>query len=241
MNFDALADAAKQVRIFPGLPAVPSVAQARKAPRIGSTATDLDATAGLLDVANAQSVKVRKLPNGGVAIEVRRNIRFPGLIDDHDADGLRRLAADFVDQMKGYSRGPLNARELRRRGHPYGRGLQPSGAKRGTIRGIGRVKGMRGSVPDLSIINTNGGEFERAWESSVEVDATGATLTITNSTPYAFYLAAGTGKMKAHGPFTQVPIRNLARINSEWQKIVRAVYSRKRMEADMMAQLGISD
>lgn len=243
-NFDALMDGPGP-RVVLGLPSVPSSPRAARSPRIGSTLTTLGSADNpppdLMDVSNQPSMKVVRLPGGGVAIEIQRKVRYPGLVDDRDLDAMRKVGAQMIGELQGFSRGPLSRAELRRRRHPYGRGSTPSGAKRGTIRGIGRVKGIRGSVPDLSVVNKQSGAFEDAWSTEVELTDNGAKLVITSDTPYSGFLAFGTVKMRAHGPFTQVPVRFLSRINSAWQRAVRSAYGRKRMESEMLAQLGMMD
>ena len=239
MNLNRFVDAAALAgRVVPGLPSVPSSPLAARKPNIGATSTNLDVPMDSISASNQPSVKVLRLSDGSVAVEIRRNVRFPGLIDDRDGVGMRRLGTDMVRQMKASSKGALSTRTLRKMGHPYGRNAR--GTMRGKLGSIGRVSGVRGSVPSLSVVNSQSGAFARAWDSEVETDATGVTLRLTNDTEYSAFLAFGTSKMQAHGPFTAVPVRNLSRINSEWQRAVKAAYSRKKLESDAMSQLGMS-
>lgn len=221
----------------PGLPAVTGSPLARRSPRIGSTTTNLSVPDDVADVANQPSMKLFRLPDGGVETRMRRNTRLTGIIDERDLDGLRRIMARIEVQAERQSQGPLSLRQLAKMGHPYGRGS--TGRMRGKLGRIGRVKGARGSVGNLAVINKQSGELARSWKGSVELDAGGVTLSLVNESPVASYLAFGTRRMAAHGPFTSLYVLMLSQINSEWQRTVRQAARRKAMEFQLAQSLGI--
>ena len=238
MNLLRFADAARDITRLsrvPALPATPTLAK----PNRGATTTNLLRPQLTAKVSIAPSMKINALDGGrgGVEVVIRRNARFVGIVDKGDTQGLQRLANEMIEQMRRQSEGTLSLKQLRKMGHPYGRNAR--GLQRGKIRGIGNVRGVRGSVPNLAVVNKQSGAFARSWESSVDVDESGVTVRLINTTPYASALALGTRKMVAHGPFSSVVTRYTSRINSEWQKAVRGAYNRKAIENDLAASLGI--
>lgn len=237
MNLLRLADAARDITRLSRVPALPATATPAK-PNRGATTTNLSRPQLTASMSNAPSMKISALDGGrgGVEVVIRRNARFAGIVDKGDVRGMQRLADEMIEQMKNQSQGTLSLKQLRKMGHPYGRNA--SGLQRGKIRGVGNVRGVRGSVPNLTVVNKQSGAFAGAWKSSVDVDESGVTVRLINTTPYAAALALGTRRMVAHGPFSSVVMRYTSRINSEWQKAVRGAYNRKSVEMDLAASLG---
>jgi L-fucose isomerase-like protein len=70
-------------------------------------------------------------------------------------------------------------------------------------------------------------QLDSEWETSVKrVPGRGVELILRNTAPYAQYLALGTVRMKAHGPFTSAMARQLATVNKAWLAIAREARAR---------------
>lgn len=221
----------------PGLPAASGSPLAARSPGIGSTTTDLAVPADITSVSNQPSMQMVRLEGGAMATLIRRRTRYMGILDERDLDGIKRLATQMIERMVAHSQGSLTLRELARRGHPYGRNAQ--GRMRGKLgRGLGSVKGARGSVPNLSIVNRQSGAYAQAWEADVALDPGGVTISLINTAPYSSFLSFGTVKMQAHSPATLVPVMMLSQLNSEWQKALSVAYRRKTIEAQMAQAVG---
>lgn len=216
----------------PGLPAVPG----QRAPMSGSTTTNLSVPAEITSVANQPSMKLERLPDGGIATVIERKLRFPNLLDEKDLQGIRRWVERAVQQMVNQSQGPLSRRQLAKMGHPYGRNAK--GLMRGRLGRIGRVAGVRGSVSNLSVVNRQSGALARSWGAETQLRPSGVRISLINAAAYAQYLGMGTVRMQAHGPFSSVPTSMMAQLNSEWQKAVRAAYRRKAIEAQAATMFG---
>lgn len=229
------ADIARDLRklVVPGLPAAPSA----KKPMLGSTTTNLFAPQNETVASGAPSIKLIRQSDGGVVVEIRRKSRFGALIDDGDLSGLKRIAGQMVSRAEAQSQGPLLSRVLAQRGHPYGRGA--GGRMRGKLGRIGQVRGVRGSVPSLSVVNRQSGNFARSWESDVSHDDKGVVIRLSNASKVAGFLAFGTRKSVAHGPFVSAPLLFMPQVDAEWQKIIRSATRRKSMEQDVATTLGI--
>lgn len=253
MNLNRLADEKKTESRLPdlivaGLIPVRSSPLAAKRPDIGSTVTNVNNPMTKVSVAGQPSIQLERLPNGGVSINIRRMPRFPGLVDAHDLEGWLGVGDSIIRYLENMSHGPLTAKDRRRLGYPYGRGLRVEGGrymlkgkKRGKLGRIGHVKGIRGSVPNMNIINNQTGRFDGAWRREIDLSGPESVLRIICDDPVIAYLAFGTYKMQAHGPFTYAAVKFLPQINSVFQKAVRAAYARKRVEADLLNALGIFD
>lgn len=225
-------------QLVKGLPAVKSARQSARNPNIGATQTDLSRGADKsrwnepVEVANTPSVKIAPNPHGeGIAVIIRLNSRY---MDTMEMGEIGRVAEMMTEQMRVLSRGPYTTKMLREMQHPYGR--EKNNQTRKVARGyngksIGHVKGIRGSVPTLTVINSQRGELERAWKCEVERDETGVTILIINDTPYATFLALGTTKMQAHGPWSFVPTMFRSMMLSAWQKQVRGAWLKQNAES----------
>jgi hypothetical protein len=154
------------------------------------------------------------MPNGGVEVAVRRRSRYAENLSDADLAQIEKSAKRMLEGAKSLSRGPLTYRELRRRGHPYGKGRR---------RGLGRLTSARG-VSNLAVVNRHSGEFEAAWDVKVSRDKGGLTIRLTNDSSNASYLAFGTKRMKAHGPFTTAVARELFALNRAWSAAAKRGY-----------------
>jgi hypothetical protein len=233
MNLHKLADNARDLKgtfRVPALPPTPTV----RAPRRGETSTDLANLRPLsqmptVDVVNQPAMKVVGRPDGSAVVSIRRNTRFIGMVEDSDLAGLEKVAKAIMDDMVRQSQGPLTTRMLRRMGHPYGRNAR--GRMRGKLGNIGKVHGIRGSVPNLAVINRQSANgLASQWRHEIKRDAGGVTIEFINEAPYAAYLALGTRKMQAHGPFTNAPLRRIGQINAQWNAAIRKATRRKANE-----------
>lgn len=221
-------------RALPGLPAIP------RAPRaLGQTTTDLARTTPI-EVAGLPSVKIKPLEAGdvksGVCIEVSLKTRYGASLSDA-LPALNGVSALMLARYEAMSQGTLSSATLAKMGHPYGR--DKGGVGRRVPRGVGFVRGVRGSAPNLTVINRQSGELARSWKREVVKTPSGAILRFTNDSLPAFLLAAGTRRMQAHGPFSYLPATFQSRIRSAWQSEVSRARSAFIMEGQAAQSLGI--
>lgn len=229
---DRARDLRRAASVVPGLPAAPSLRNANRA----ATTTNLFKPQNVATPTGMPSVKMVRLNGGGVAVEIRRNTRFATLLDEGDLSGLKRIAGQMKERAENQSQGTLSSRDLRRRGHPYGR--NDGGRMRGKL-GRSYAKSVRGAVPSLSIVNRQSGAFARSWDATVEYDENGVVIRLVNDSGVAGFLAFGTRKSAAHGPFTSAVAQFQAQLNSEWQRVIYRATRRKQMESEAALSLGI--
>lgn len=201
---------------FPGLPG-----EGRRLRYAGATITDL-ANRAPIEISSMPSATISKRPGGGTNVTLHLKTRYADSLGD--LKHLHAVAKQVVRRMEAQSHGPLKTRQQRALGHPYGRDKGGVGRKlpRTTSgRRIGHVAGIRGSVPDLSVINqqsTNG--LATKWGYEIIRTSAGVDLVFFNEADYSFWLAAGTRTMQAHGPWSYVLIVFRSQIRSAWQKDV---------------------
>ena len=167
-----------------------------------------------------------------VVIRMRLNSRY---VTSMDLSEIRALGTQMYEAFRALSRGPLSLQELRRLGHPYGYDVPRGGSRWEALRNprevpwrspftgqsLRHVRGMRGSVGTLDVVNLQTGQFERAWRWNMIATGGSVTLSFWNErksrtgAPVAWFLAHGTIYMQAHGPWTVVPERF-------WPLLVRA-------------------
>ena len=223
---------------LPGLQAVTGSPLSRRNPDIGATVTRPGKDAPI-EVAGLPSVKIVRLGRGGVAVEITLRTRYAATLD---ITALQVLAARMVQKMESQSQGPLNTARLRALGHPFGRdkGGQNRRVPRfigGTQKGrksVGHPLGVRGSVPTRNVINRQSGELAASWESEVVHTSSGAMMRLINSSAHARYVAMGTRRMVAHGPWTYIPVMMRSQLMSQWQRSVRQA-RQKQIEAQVLA------
>lgn len=200
------------------------------------TQTDISGTVDInapLPVATMPSVQIVRRSNGGVSLLIRLNSNYAAMLDD---TGIERMAARMTEQMRDFSHGRLSTKRLRQMGHPYGRSSR--GLMRGKLgRGIGRVAGFRGSVPNLTIINEQTGVLARSWDYRVRRDAQGVLVNIFNTAPEAWYVIAGTARMQAHGPMAFVLKLWRAAMLSEWSGEASRAYHVDKARAQLLTTL----
>ncbi|MBW3637058.1 MAG: hypothetical protein KY445_11455 [Armatimonadetes bacterium] len=224
--------AASAARLLPGLPALP------KAPRrLGATATDFHRT-GPIEVAAAPSITIRPRLAGniksGAVVEVRLRTRYAEELGD--LRDLHALARQMLERFRAMSYGPYSAKMLRAVGHPYGR---DKGVGRRVPRGmfgrsLGAVKGVRGSVPTLSVVNRQSGDFAASWSYEAVKAAGGATMRFINDSMSGYLLAAGTRRMDLMAVLGQG-------LSTAWQKEISLAQARQANEKQIASSLGVSN
>jgi hypothetical protein len=216
-------------RFVRGLPSAVPIRRdaATQSRRLGATRTQLGGTqAPFVDVAGAPSVKLVPLQNGGVATDVVRYSKHTDNLTDAELKPIRDVAERMLKDARLMSQGPLTYPMLRKRGHPYGRGLTSQGTRRG---GLGRLQGRSVGVSNMAIVNKQSGELSRSWEASVGRGKGSVLTRIANTAPHAKHTAFGTPRMKAHGPYTTAVVRHLPELNREWRKLARLAWQREQM------------
>lgn len=110
----------------------------------------------------------------------------------------RRLVDEMMQVAIQQTSGPISSAELRRRGHPFGRG-------RGRIDAKGRMRiGSKGAAPKLPI-NVQSGELRRSWQITRRPSATGQVFQLQPTSPHAIVLSpGGTRNMVARGFWTMM-------------------------------------
>ena len=194
-------------------------------------------------MAGAPSVRFIKQEDGGVAIEIDRFTSYDEELEAMDMAPLEEIVHDMVAMFTAMSQGPLSLQELRARNHPYGMGkvvvVNGKLVRRGKLGRIGHARGVRGSVPNMSIVNKQSANgFASKWSGEVVKQDNGVKLKIENTSPVASYLCFGTTRMTSHGPWEYVTRHFLSRINSAWRRVVRQMWLRSQMDEHVGLMLG---
>lgn len=241
-----LAPLVLKTRMVPGLPANRSAVRKGGNREIAATLTDLAAPRipAPITVTGAPSITLHRIEDGGVEVVLERRVSHLDRLNiDSLVAELWLVMQQARAQAEAMSRGPLSAPILRALGHPYGR--DKGGARRvprfGKGKGkkgksVGHAAGVRGSAPTLAIVNMSkgyAGLFARSWSTALNVTDSLITAVLRNTAPYAFYLAAGTKRMQAHGPFAYVMAGNQRKVDSALQREI--ALARHREVADAMA------
>jgi hypothetical protein len=192
----------------------------------------------MLTVLGHPSVTIHRQGTDGPTVQtVRLRTSNMQYLQPGDLEPLRRVAAEWYRTMVSLSRGPYNRKMLEEMGHPYGYpgAGRPTWGRLGKPRGYGRLfkvgwamRGVKGFVPPLSVINLDTGNLAEAWYWETEMLPDGVEVRFGNAMPYAFYLAHGTVKMRAHGPWQEVAERLLPALQSAWREGVMAAARRRR-------------
>ncbi len=187
--------------------------------------------------------------SGHTVLTMRLHSEF---VADMDLSAVVTAARAMFEDFKRLSEGPLTYTDLRKLNHPYGYGApdEPSSwaklrrprkvpryavvERRGRV-SVGHIRGIRGSVPTLAVVNRQTGEFYRSWRWTYSVRGDGLTLTFWNErrsergAPVAWFLAHGTRYMQAHGPWEVVPRRHWPLIVNAWRRAAREAAQRRRL------------
>jgi len=183
--------------------------------------------------------------------EIVLHTRYMDWMVPADEAWIEQAAQQWVYLMHTMSQGPYSLSELREMGHPYGYGgphtekvptwERLSRPRKTPSMGLfaGNVKGTRGRVSDLSIINVQTGTLDAAWRYELEWGEGTVRLRIVNATPAAWFLSHGTVKMQAHGPWQTAQERLLPGIMSAWRTRAGAAWRRSQGRADaLVGQFG---
>jgi len=191
------------------------------------------------------SVDIHMSASGNVTQTVRLNSQFSSEID---LSTIRHLSKQWYAALRRMSEGPLQPRDLRRMGHPYGYGdtSTVSWARLRNPRAIpgysGRNRaGARGMVTNRAVINSVTGNFRDKWRMSVTQQSGGVQLNFWNEARsraganYPWFLAHGTIKMQAHGPLEEVARQMLPEVHAAWRE---GAATAARERAASVAQMG---
>lgn len=221
------------IQVLPGLPRISSSPFIKRSPNIGATKTVIGAAPPpFVDVSGQPSMKIVPAGRQGVITVLDRHSRYADMVSDEDMTPLYRLIEQVEAEAVKLSQGPLSLQELRRRNHPYGRGLL-HGRLRGRIARSGRA-----GVPSLAVINRQSGELAGSWDSELRRYKGGVRLILKNTAEYSKYLALGTSRMKAHGPFAAAMVKYLPQINAAWSAAAKRAYLREMASQQLSQQLG---
>ncbi len=186
-----------------------------------------------LTVVGHPSVTIRREgADGPTAQEITLQTSHPERLSQADLRALVPIVEQWVAFCRNMSQGSLGRTELRRLGHPYGYRAGPTAWQRlGPPRGSGQLfrsgwhrKGVQGAVPPLSVINRDSGWLAENWFGEVRMTSTGAQVRVVNLASYSWFLAHGTYKMAAHGPWTEAVNRYLADLQQAWRNLVRRAW-----------------
>jgi hypothetical protein len=180
----------------------------------------------------APSMDVRELHDGdeegGVETVIVRKTKYARKLTSQELGEVRRVAARMAVDAEAMSQGHLSLRILRDMGHPYGMGRR---------KGLGRLQGRgRVGVSNRAIVNRQTGTFAHSWSYRVIVKASSIEIHLRNISKPAVWLAFGTRKMKAHGPNTAAPVRELTALDAAVRTAAAAAYWR----GQAVAGLGVS-
>jgi len=187
-----------------------------------------------LETIGYPSVDVYRAPSGDVIQKVILRTRYMRWIE---LDEIEQIIQDWYDLCRIMSLGPYTLKDLEELGHPYGwgeRGSKPSWARLRFPRAIpamgaaAHIRGLRGRVPDRSIVNIQSGAFYESWYTQLLPWYGGVTILIGNRTFYGWFLAHGTIYMQAHGPWETVARRLLPRMHTAWRRAAYRAWRKKR-------------
>lgn len=194
-----------------------------------------------MDMEGYPSMDLYKGP-GGWTIQ-KAELRTSQDIRDVDLTEIERIAEEWLKHLRTMSLGPYSLKTLREMGHPYGygeRGEPPSWQRlrrpRTIPRALGRQAmrpGFRHPAPDRAFVNLQSGDFYRAWRRLQLQWYGGINLLWINPTRQAWWLAHGTYKMQAHGPWATVAEELLPRLHAAWR---RATYRAWRKQVQRLRQ-----
>jgi hypothetical protein len=189
------------------------------------------------------SVTIRRDGVDGPTVqEVKLSTRYGEMLEDEDLAAVRQAATQWFEAMRALSRGTLTGSDLRSLGHPYGYGQPgnqnarwqqikqgPRGADWLFKRGW-HVKGVRGAVPPLSVVNYQSGHFYNSWEWTLEQTSAGVSLRFVNRAFYAWFLSHGSIRAMAHGPWGEASSRYLGQVQQTWRAAVQTALRRRRAQ-----------
>ena len=199
-----------------------------------------------MSMEGAPSVDLYQAPGGDTIQKIELRSQYT---PDVDTSEVEQVAREWTDLLVRMSMGPYSLDDLREMGHPYGYG-QPDDPRTSGWARLFRPRampsmrrhtaGVRGSMPNRSIINLQSGELLGNWYVRILRWYGGLNILFGNRSEYAWFLAHGTRSMQAHGPWETVARRLLGRLHNVgrltsyrgWQKAMR------RTQAEQAAMVG---
>jgi hypothetical protein len=189
--------------------------------------------------------------SGNTVLTLRLNSRHAAGMDMQEVVGIAR---DMMEGFRAHSQGPLGYDALAELGHPYGYaapnqrktwadlGVPRKVPRYYNGRSLGHIRGLRGSVPTMSVVNRHTGDFLRGWRWTYSRRSDGVTLTFWNErksatgAPIAWFLAHGTRTMQAHGPWEVVPRRFWPSIVQAWRRAAQLAALHERTQAGVYGE-----
>jgi len=189
---------------------------------------------------------------------VRLNTQY---MNELDLDEIRPIVRLWWELLRAMSQGTLDTKDLRKADNPYGYGPPPSKIKdmkkhgklppartwellkyprRIPTQAKRHFPGIRGSVANRDIINSQTGALYREWRHTIVRRRDGVTLLFwnqakaENGAPYPWFLFHGTIYMQAHGPWGVVSQRLLARLHAAWIRAAREAQQRTVRKAQAL-------
>lgn len=194
-----------------------------------------------METAGYPSVDIHQSPNGATVQQV--SLRSDQYAQDADMEELEQLGRSWLAALKELCLGPYSRRDLRAMQHPYGYGRP--GARVGgqyipaepvswaRLKRPRRIPSMRAGVPDRSFINLDpdeGGALRDSLSFRLLRWFGGVNLLFVAPVRYAIYLAHGTVKMQAHGPWETVARLFTGAVHEAWRRATYRAWRRKQDE-----------
>jgi len=203
-----------------------------------------------MDALGHPSVDLYRTPDGETIERISLKTNY---MEGIDLSEVQSIAESMLTAMRDLSQGPYSLADLADMGHPYGygeRGEPVSWRRIRRPRPIPRMgpaaytSTLRGRVSDYSVINEQTGDLVKSWRLTILKWFGGVNILLRNARYYAWFLAHGTYKMQAHGPWDVIVKRFLPSLMTAWRRA--AYYSwRDRMRrlaaetAAMEGQFGV--
>lgn len=195
---------------------------------IGATQSTLSAPPpNAAPVMGQPSLRIVRVASGSAIVVLERNVNNADLLSDAElVTPLQSWAESDARDARQLMRGTLRQSTLNHLNNPYGHGARnPRGRRRG---GLGRLPRARGGISNMAIVNSQSGELSRSLSVVVQRSKTGVRIEWHYDTDYAAFLAFGTLKMKAHGPFSTAVIKRVQGANTLARDMGRTSYFRNR-------------
>lgn len=193
------------------------------------------------------SVELYRTP-GGETIE--KVVLHSDAAAEVDIAPIQQVADQWLQGMKDLSQGSYSLEDLRHMGHPYGYGdkREPlTWRKLSRPRDIPRQGWFVGTsrnrqrITDRDVVNIapdrdgggHTGNLLRRFAVRITRWYGGVTVQIVNTALYAWWLAHGTSRMQAHGPWGVVAQRMLWPLRLAWMQAAKAAWRRRRANEAM--------
>lgn len=152
---------------------------------------------------------------GGASISINRKSTYIKKLGVNSPGTYKMLARTIKEvgvTAAAMSQGPYKLNELAAMNHPYSAN-RPSGINR-----LSKLNPPAGATKK-DIINKQSGLLARSWQTHFELTPDGFEASLSNTAPWAWWLAHGTKNMRAHGPWKAAFQMHMPEINKEFAKI----------------------